>query len=211
MKQARSLLAVAALMLAAAPSGAQASAKASPRMPVRIRATIEKLDKKMLTVKTDKGGELTLELTAKTSISGVDARRLTDIKPFDFIGVTASRGTDQKLHATEVHIFPAAMRGVGEGRYGGAERSMTNATVAAMVDSSDGETVTLSFQNKATGRSESIDIDVGRAVPVVAYVPADQSLLKPGADTVLLVAKEEDGDLIALGIVAEKDGIKPPR
>lgn len=210
MKQARSLLAVAALMLVVAPSGAQASAKSSPRMPVRIRATIEKFDKNLLTVKTEKGGELTLEVTPKTNISGVDARRLTDIKPQDFIGVTASKGTDQKFHATEVHVFPDAMRGAGEGHYEGAERSVTNATVAAMVNSSDGKTVTLSFQNKATGTTSSADIDIGRTVPVVAFVPGDPSLLKPGADTVMLVLKEEDGDLIALRIVAEKDGVKPP-
>ena len=77
-------------------------------------------------------------------------------------------------------------------------------------NSSDGKTVTLSFQNKATGTTSSADIDIGRTVPVVAFVPGDPSLLKPGADTVMLVLKEEDGDLIALRIVAEKDGVKPP-
>lgn len=210
MKQPRPLLAIAALMLALVPSGAQASAKNSPRMPVRIRATIEKLDKNLLTVKTDKGGVLTLQMTPKTDISGVAARSLTDVKAQDFIGVTASQGADQKLHAMEVHIYPDALRGVGEGHYGSAEKSTTNATVAAMADSADGKTLTLSFQNKATGATESTDIDISRTAPVVAFVPGDRSLLKPGADTMMLVAKEEDGDLLAVVIVAEKDGIKPP-
>jgi hypothetical protein len=146
MIQARLFLAVAALLLlVVVPSVAQASASAVPRMPVRIHGTIEKFDNKMLTVKTEKGDELTLAVTPKTNISGVTARKLTDIKPNDFIGVTAMEGTDKKLHASEVHIFPEAMRGAGEGPYPwdkGPESSMTNSSVAGMVDSTDGKTST---------------------------------------------------------------------
>ena len=126
--------------VATAPAGAQASASGVPRMPVRIRATIEKFDNKLLTVKTEKGDELTFAVTPKTNISGVTARKLTDIKPNDFISVTAMEGTDKKLHATEVHIFPEAMRGAGEGQYPwykGPGSSVTNGAVAGMVDSTD--------------------------------------------------------------------------
>jgi hypothetical protein len=212
MMQARLFLAIAAPLLAV-PSVAQASAPAGPRKPVRIRATIEKFDDNMLTVKTEKGGELTLAVTPKTNISGVAARKLTDIKPNDFIGVTAMEGTDNKLHATEVHIFPEAMRGAGEGHHPtdkGPDSSMTNAAVAGMVDSIDGKTFTLRYNNKATGTVSSTDIDVSPTIPVVAFTPGDPSLLQPGAHTVMFVLKEEDGDLIALNIVAEKDGVRPP-
>jgi hypothetical protein len=212
MKQACSLVAVAVAVVALgmAPSGADASAKNSPRMPVRIHATIEKLDKNLLTVKTDKGGVLTLEMTPKTDISGVATRGIADIRPQDFIGVTATEDGQQHFHATEVHIYPDAMRGAGEGHYGGTRKSTINAAVAAVADSADGRLLTLSFQNKATGMTESAKVDVSRNVPVLAYVPADQRLLKPGADAIMLVAKADDGDLIAVAVVAEKDGVKPP-
>jgi hypothetical protein len=210
MKQACSLVAVAALAVAMAPSGAEASAKNSPHMPVRIHATIEKLDNDLLTVKTDKGGVLTLVMTPKTDISGVATRRIGDIKPDDFIGVTATEDSQQKFHATEVHIYPDAMRGAGEGHYGSATKSTINAAVAAVANSADGRLLTLSFQNKATGMTEATKVDVSRSVPVLAFVPADQRLLKPGADAVLLVFKEDDGDLIAVAVVAEENGIKPP-
>ena len=210
MKQARPLLAGVALRLAVLPSSVQASAKYSPQFPVRIRAIIEKFDKSTLTVKTEKGGELTLEVTTKTNISSVDMRQLTDIKPNDFVGVTAVKGTDGKLHATEVHIFPEGMRGFGVGRRGDPERSVTNATVVGVVDSSDGKMLTLSFKSQTAGAGDSTDIDVSGIIPVVAFVPGDTDLLKPGTDTVMFVLKEKDGDLITLGIVAEKDGIKPP-
>lgn len=213
MMQARSFLAIAALLLVVVmPSVAEASASGVPRTLVRIRATIEKFDNKMLTVKTEKGDELTLAVTPNTNISGVTARKLTDIKPNDFIGVTAMEGTDKKLHATEVHIFPEAMRGVGEGQHSldkGPESSMTNGAVAGMIDSTDGKTFTLRYNNKATGTVSSTDIDISRTIPVVAFTPGDPSLLKPGAATVMFVLKEEDGDLVALKIVAEKDGVRP--
>jgi hypothetical protein len=211
--QARSFLAIAALLLVVVPSVAQASASAVPRMPVRIRATIEKFDNKLLMVKTEQGDELSLAVTPKTTISGVTARKLTDIKPNDFIGVTAIEGTDKKLRATEVHIFPEAMRGTGEGQHPldkSPESSMTNAAVAGMVDSADGKTFTLRYNNKATGTVSSTNIDIDAAIPVVAFTPGDPSLLQPGAQTVMFVLKEEDGDLIALNIVAEKDGVRPP-
>jgi hypothetical protein len=212
MIQARLFLAVAALLLVV-PSIAQASAPVGPRMPVRIHATIEKFDNNMLTVKTENGGELTLAITPKTNIFSVTPRKLTDIKPNDFIGVTAMEGTDKKPHATEVHIFPEAMRGAGEGRYPwdkGPESSMTNAVVAGMVDSTDGKTFTLRYNNRVTGTVSSTDIDISPTIPVVAFTPADPSLLQPGAHTVMFVLKEEDGDLVALKIVAEKDGVRPP-
>jgi len=138
MKQARPLLAGVALRLAVLPSSVQASAKYSPQFPVRIRAIIEKFDKSMLTVKTEKGGELALEVTTKTNISSVDMRQLTDIKPNDFVGVTAVKGTDGKLHATEVHIFPEGMRGFGVGRRGDPERSVTNATARVVCGAQNG-------------------------------------------------------------------------
>ena len=212
MMQARLFLTIGALLLVA-PAVAQASAPAAPRMPVRIRATIEKFDNNMLTVKTEKGGELTLAVTPKTTISGVTACKLTDIKPNDFIGVTAMEGSDNKFHATEVHIFPEAMRGTGEGRHPldkGPDSSMTNAAVAGMVDSAGGKTYTLRYMSKATGTVSSTNIDIDAAIPVVAFTPGDPSLLQPGAHTLMFVLKEEDGDLIALNIVAEKDGVRPP-
>jgi hypothetical protein len=39
-------------------------------------------------------------------------------------------------------------------------------------------------------------------------VPGDRSLLKPGA-AVLVLAAQKDGGLVATGVTAEKDGVKP--
>jgi hypothetical protein len=211
MRKTSLFLAAAVALTAALPAFAQD--KAPPAPPTRLRALIEKADNNVLTVKTEEGQDATVTVTPKTNISGVAARKLTDIKPNEFIGVTAMNGKDGMMHATEVHIFPEQMRGAGEGHYPwdkGPDSSMTNAAVAGMVDSSDGKVFTMSYKDKKSGKTGEVKIDISPAIPIVAFVPGDASLLKPGAKTVMFAHKNPDGTFMALAIVAEKDGVKPP-
>jgi len=201
-----------ALLLAMAPTLAHASASAAPRMPVRIHAIVEKFDQHLVTVKTDKGDHLTLELTTQTGFATVDRRALTDIKLNAYVGVAAVPGTDRKLHATRVFIFPDVMRGAGEGHFPGraGQGSVSiNATVTAIAVTRDGTTATLHWKSRATGNEGWTNVDVAPNVPIVAFRPGDASVLKAGADTVTVVQKDGDGDLHALEIVAGQD-IKPP-
>ena len=46
-------------------------------------------------------------------------------------------------------------------------------------------------------------------VPILAPVPGDKSLLKPGAAVFLAGPKGEDGSVTANFMYVEKDGIKP--
>lgn len=212
MKQPRIAVA-AALLLAMTPSLAHASASGAPRMPIRIRATIEKFDQHLVTIRTDKGDRLNLELTPETSFATVASRHLADIKLNTYVGVTAIQGTDQKLHATRVYIFPETMRGAGEGHFPGREgrgSASINAAVAAIAPSADGATVTLHYKGKQIGQEDWTEIDVARDATIVAFVPADAGVLKPGVDTVTVVQKDSDGDLHALEIVAGKANLKPP-
>jgi hypothetical protein len=212
MKQQSAVVAV-TLLLAMAPTIAQASASASPRMPVRIRATVEKFDKHLVTVKTDKGDHLTLELTARTGFATVDPRKLADIKTNSYVGLTAIPGTDKKLHANRVFIFPEIMRGAGEGHFPGRQgqgSASINATITAIAAARDGVTVTLHYKSKATGKEGWADIDIAQDVPIVAFQPGDASVLKAGADTVTVLQKDDDGDLHALEIIAGRDNMKPP-
>jgi hypothetical protein len=211
MKQAKWYFVTVALALMALPSFAQN--KAPPAPPTRLRATIEKVDSGKLTVTTEGGQTAMVSVTPKTNISGVAARKLTDIKSNEFIGVTAMTDKAGMMHATEVHIFPEPMRGAGEGHYPwdkGPTSSMTNAAVSGMVDSSDGKTFTMSYKDRATGKMGEVKIDISPTIPIVAFVPGDPSLLKPGAKTVMFAHKNDDGTYVAFAIVAEKDGVKPP-
>lgn len=215
MIQARIFAVAATLILAALPSFAQdkMSGGPPPTPPTRLRATIEKFDAGVLTLQTQTGDTAMVTVGPKTNISGVDARKLSDIKQNEFIGITAIADKDGVMRATEVHIFPEQMRGAGEGHMPwdkGPNSSMTNAAVAGMVKSADGETFTMSYKDRATGKMDSVKIDISPDIPIVAFVRGDQSLLKPGAHVVLFARKNADGSYLALAVVAEKDGVKPP-
>jgi hypothetical protein len=197
---------IAALVLMAPTAFAQ-----NQTPPARLAGTIEKFNHDVLTVRTGMGPAI-VAVTPKTKISGVAARKLSDIEPNDFIGVTAVQSKDGTLHATEVHIFPPPMRGVGEGHrpMGRPDTTMTNAAVTGIVKSSDGENFTLSYKDRETGKMARIKIDIAPTIPIVAFVPGDKGLLKPGASLVIFAGKKPNGDYVAFAIVAEKNGVKPP-
>ena len=85
--------------------------------PVRIRGTIERVDGATYLVKARDGAELKLTLADNPQIAGIIKASLSDIKQNSFVGVTAMPQADGSLSAVEVHIFPEAMRGTGEGHY----------------------------------------------------------------------------------------------
>jgi hypothetical protein len=212
MKKAGMLMMAAALMLAAIPSFAEDKPAAPPAPPTKIRAVVEKFDSGMATVKTESGDTAMVAVGPKTKISGVAKRQLSEIKPNEFIGVTAMADKDGMMHATEIHIFPEPMRGVGEGHYPwdkGPTSSMTNGAVSGMADTTDGKTFTMTYKDK-TGKMGESKIDISPKIPIVAFVPGDMSLLKPGAHAVIYAGKNPDGSFMAFAIVAEKDGVRPP-
>jgi hypothetical protein len=171
----------------------------------RIAGTVSAFDGAKLTVKLVEGGEVTVALPADIKIGAVIDRKLEDIKAGDFVGSAAVEGPDGKLHAQEVHIFPEAMRGTGEGHRPMAQpkQTMTNATVAKVASAPKGQILELSYQ----GGVQEIEVDPGTRI--VTFVPGDRSLLKPGAAVVLFGNKAADGSFSVRAVQAEKDGIKP--
>ena len=200
----RLLLAGALITLLALPAAAQNTPQGTP---MRIRGTVEKLDGQNLTVKSREGPELMIGLAPNFTVSAVVKKSLTDIKAGDFVGAASMKGTDGKLHALEVLIFPEAMRGTGEG-----ERPwdltpgslMTNATVSGITGAPQGQTLKVTYKG---GESEIV---VAPNTPIVTFAPGDASLLKPGAAIITVASKQPDGSLTASRVTAEKDGVKPP-
>jgi hypothetical protein len=172
-----------------------------------VRGTVEKLDGQTLKVKSREGQELTILLAPDFTVSGVVKRSLADIKAGDYVASTSVRGSDGKLHAIEVHIFPEAMRGTAEGQFAWdlvPDSIMTNATVAGITAAPQGQVL------KVTYKGGESDITVPNDIPIVTYVPGDASLLKPGAAIFMAALKKSDGTLTAARVTAEKDGVKPP-
>src|SRR5271166_4089963 len=92
-----------------------APAAASAQESVRVRGTIERVDGPTLLVKARDGAELKVVLTANAMVVGLAKSSLADIKRGSFVGVTGMPQADGSQRAVEVHIFPEAMRGTGEG------------------------------------------------------------------------------------------------
>jgi Domain of unknown function (DUF5666) len=200
----RTLLFAAIAALLALPALAQ-TPPAGP--PTRIRGTVEALDGQMLMVKSRDGQSLHVMLAPDYKVNGLAKADLASIKANDFVGVAAKKGPDGKLQAQEVLVFPEAMRGTGEGHYPWdltPDSTMTNATVAEVASAPKGRVLKLKHKD---GENE---IEVAPDAPVVTFVPADPSLLKPGAAVFLIAQKKPDGTFTAARVNAEKDGVKPP-
>jgi len=200
----RVALSLAFIVMLVAPALAQAPPAS---VPTRVRGTVEKLDGQNLAVKTREGPVVTVALAPNFTVNGVVKKDLADIKESDYVGVASTKGTDGKLHALEVLIFPEAMRGTGEGHFPWdlqPESLMTNAAVAGVAAAPTGRTLKLAYKGQKS------EIVVGPDAPIVTFQPADGSLLKPGATVFITAQKQPDGTLAAARVTAEKDGIKPP-
>jgi len=158
-------------------------------------------------------------------------KTLADIKPGDFIASGGTRGADGKIHANEIRIFSAPG---GEGQFPMSQpgQVMTNATVKeVMTDATVKQVGTaggvpvikLSFHGagapgaaNCTGRSSDApggagmgcvgetEFDVPANVPVVAQMPGDVSMLKPGAKASMNIGKAPDGSAAALRVTVSQ-------
>jgi len=176
--------------------------------PVRVRGTIEKVDGQTLSIKARDGTAVTVKLADNVTVVAIVKAALADIKPDNFVGVTALPQTDGSWRAVEVHIFPEAMRGTGEGDRQWdlqPKSTMTNAAVAEMVKQVDGQTLTLKYKD---GEKKIL---VPADAAIVAFAPGDKSELKAGAKIFIVAAmKQPDGTLQAARINVGKDGLTPP-
>lgn len=178
-----------------------------PPTPTRVRGTIEAVDGDVLAVKSRGGEDVRLHMTGDVNVVGITRIALSDIKVGSFIGTTTVPGADGSQNAVEVHVFPENMRGTGEGSRPYDLRpnsTMTNATVADSVVGNDGHTLTIKY------RGGEKKVVVSPETPVVTYVPADKSDLKPGAKVIAFMKKLPDGSLETNRVSVGRDGLTPP-
>ena len=193
--------------LAALTFAGAALAQTPAAKPSRIRGDIVSLDGDVLKVHRRSGDTVSIELKPTIAVSAVKAMQLSDIKPGSFVGTAATTGTDGKLTATEVVVFPESARGTGEGHYAwdlGPNSTMTNANVDTVVQGTIGRNLKLSYKG---GNDE---VTVPPNVPIVTFTPAARTDLTPGKKVFVVATAASQGAFVAQRVVVEKDGVAPP-
>lgn len=178
---------------AAASTGA---ASASPDTMTMVRGTIANVSASQVVVTTDSGSK-TVALSAPVTVYDRGPGTLANVKDNTFIGVTTVKQPDGTERATEIHIFPEALRGLGEGSRmmaTGAQMTNGSATPARMsngnVTASTGSTMVVQF----AGGSQSVAIPPNTPV---TEIKATTKALATGDKVVVVATKGADGSLSA--------------
>jgi len=200
------LLAIAATALLAHGAGAQMLGTPAP---VFVRGTIVTADPAVLTVKVRDGTNVPVTLAPGFKVAALSTIGIDAIRPNSFIGTAAKPGRGGVLEATEVHVFPEAMRGLGEGHRAwdaGPTSTMTNGNVARVgtIKHHSGRTLTVDYK----GGTQEIVVPAN--VPVVAFAEGSAAQLTPGAHVFALTMKTADGRLVTNQVAVGVGGVIPP-
>ena len=174
---------------------AAADALAQQPAAVRVVGAVENFDGHVLAIKSEKLGEVKVNLTADATVFGVAEVTIADIKPGAYIGVGATPQSDGSQRAIQVTVLAESQRGLNEGHRPWDARpnsTMTNGTIDERVASVDGPMLTVKYKG---GEKKIV---VPSDTTILAYAPSDVGELKPGAHVALLrVVKKLNGSLEA--------------
>ena len=163
--------------------------------PVRVRATVEKIDGGVLTVKARDGTEMKLKLADNAPVNEIVKASLADVKPGAYVAVTGMPQPDGSQKALAVFIFAEAQRGLAEGYRPwdfAPNSTMTNATVDNQVAGVQGQTLTVKYKD---GEQRVL---VTPATEITAATKKSAADLKPGQKISVFAAKKlPDGTLEA--------------
>jgi hypothetical protein len=182
-------------------------AAAHAQQPTRVRGTITGLEGNVLSVKSRDGRDFKISLPENLTVVAAQRLTLSDIKPGDFVGPASRVKPDGTLEAISLQVFPANMRGVvpeGHTPWDLEPGSMmTNGNVAASVAASGARELTIEYP----GGSKTVVVT--ESTPIFTTVPANRSLLVPGAYVVTTARTGTDGVLFTQRIAVSKDGVQP--
>jgi hypothetical protein len=173
---------------------ALASLSLEAQAPIRVNGIIAASDGKMITVRDQGGKTVDIQVGDKAEIVATQPIALGDIKPGDFLAVTSMKRADGTLTALEVRRFPKPINPGHRPFAGRDDRTMTNATVSATVQSTRGRELTMSYE----GGSQKIVVPDNAAVSTL--VAGNRSQLVSGASVNLTASPGGDGKLAAVRI-----------
>ena len=190
------------------------------------RGTIAELNGPFLTLKTADKKTVTLGVTMQTRVIHNRMLKLTDLQAGTWILVAVLRGADGKLRAQSVRVYPASLRGQGEGEYqadpANPMRLVVGGAVTTVTPGGIGGAFTVAFHGTgadatgacmghavAAGCDGAAEIQYARGVPIVAPETGDVSLLALGATVSASAAADANGTLVAATVTIERDAPPP--
>jgi hypothetical protein len=108
----------------------------NPDAPILLRGTVTSVSPTQLVLKSDTGA-ITVTIAQPFHLYTRAPSDLSHVKESTFIGVTTVKQPDGSERATEIHVFPEELRGLGEGsrmmapQASAAASRMTNGNVSA--------------------------------------------------------------------------------
>jgi hypothetical protein len=185
-----------------------AASLAAAQAPLRVRGAVESVDGSMLSVKARDGAMMKVKVADGAPVLTLEKKTMADVKPGTFVGITAMPQPDGSQKAVEIHIFPEAMRGTGEGHYAwdlSPNSTMTNGNIENQVISNDGQELAMKYKD---GEKKII---VPANIEVVMFAPATVADIKAGQKFFVPRAKKlDDGTIEAGVIVIGSHGVDPP-
>ena len=174
---------------------------------VRVRGTIERIEGPVFVVKTRDGSDAKLTVTDNPLFVAIVPAKMSDIKPGMFVGSAGMMQEDGTQKAIEVHIFPEAMRGTGEGHYDWnllPKSKMTNGNVEQAVTGVDGPVLSVKYKD---GEKKLV---VSPQTVVVTYEMGRREEIQPGTRIFVGAAKKQaDGTLQTPRITYGRNGEGP--
>ena len=193
--------------LVAALAFSSASFAQTPEVkPERIRGDIVSFKGEILTVHRNSGATVAIDVKPEIGVSAFKPAKLADAKVGTYVGTPALTGSDGKLTATSMIVFPEAARGTAEGHFAydfGPKSTMTNANVVSVVTGASGRELNLSY------KGGSSTVTVPKNISVVTPVPASTADLTAGKKVFVVVTPGTNGVYDAHVLFVEKDGVAP--
>jgi len=175
-----------------------------------VRGTIKSASSSSLVV-TTQSGDVTVAVTPPLQVYSRQPATLADVKDNTFIGVTTVKQPDGSERATEIHIFPEELRGLGEGSRmmnggggGGGGNRMTNGAVSnSRMTNGTATASRMSNGNVANATGSTLEVQYAGGSQKVTVPPNTRvTQLKPvskqlaaGDQVVVTAKKAADGTL----------------
>jgi hypothetical protein len=201
-----------------ATTAASAPAASSASPDSIVRGTVKDVSDSVLTLSSP-SGDVRVAVTQPLKVYSREPGDLSRVTDRSFVGVTSVPQPDGSQKATEIHVFPEELRGLGEGsrpmgqQAGGGRSTMTIGNVASSRMTNGAARMTNGTASGAAGGTITVEysggsqtITVPANVPVTVIAPTSTKLTS-GASVVVPAKKQSNGTLGAsLVILAASRG-----